>query len=166
MEDWMMNRSKAPLFAAAALVTLMATPTSAQVITLRAELHGGNETPAPILTGAFGTATVVVNMTARTISWTIDVFNYPSGLSAGHIHVGPPGVSGPTMVNFAIPGPLSNDFRLTGTATDAGITLRPEQGIRTPDDAYQSILGNATYVNLHSLVNPGGEIRGQLIRVP
>jgi hypothetical protein len=141
---------------------LAAAPASAQTYTLTADLHGGNETPAGIITGAFGTATVVVNMTERTVSWTIDVFNLPSGLVAGHIHVGAPGIGGPTMVNFTVPGPLSNDFRLTGNATDAGVTLRPEQGIRTPDDAYQAILGGNTYVNLHTQVNPGGEIRGQL----
>jgi hypothetical protein len=160
-EQPMMSRWKTVLMAAAVLMTLAAAPATAQTFTLTANLTGGEETPI-ILTGAFGTATVTVDMGARTISWVVDVFNLPSGVTLGHIHVGPVGVAGPTMVNFTVPTPASNDFRITGSATDAGITLRPELGIRSADDAYQAILGGNTYVNIHSAVNGGGEIRGQL----
>jgi CHRD domain len=158
----MMPRLKHALIAAAALMTFAAAPVSAQTFTLTANLHGGEETPAVIVTGAFGTATVTVDMATRTITWTVDVFNLPSGVTAGHIHVGAPGAGGPTMVNFTVPTNASNDFRISGSATDSGITLRPEQGIRSADDAYQAILGGNTYVNVHSNVNQGGEIRGQL----
>ena len=119
-----------------------------------------------IVTGAFGTAVVTVDMATRTITWTVDVFNLPSGVTLGHIHVGAVGAAGPTMVNFVVPVPASNDFRISGSATDSGITLRPDQGIRSADDAFQAILGGNTYVNVHSTVNPGGEIRGQLRLVP
>jgi hypothetical protein len=164
LEETTMHRPKLlSALAAAALLFLTAAPASAQTYTLVANLTGGEETPAPGLnTGAFGTATVTVNMSTRTVSWVIDVFNLPSGLTAGHIHVGAEGTPGPTMVNFAIPGPVSNDFQLTGSATDSGFTLRPDQGIRTVDDGFQAIIGGNTYVNLHSQVTPGGEIRGQL----
>lgn len=159
----MMSRWNHVLFAAAALITFAAAPASAQTFTLTANLHGGEETPAVVVTGAFGTATVTVDMSTRTITWIVDVFNLPSGVTAGHIHVGAVGAGGPTMVNFAVPTPASNDFRITGTATaESGITLRPEQGIRSTDDAFQAILGGNTYVNVHTTVNPGGEIRGHL----
>jgi hypothetical protein len=158
----MTSRWKSVLFAALTFLTVAAVPVSAQTFTLTANLHGGEETPAVIVTGAFGTATVTVNMTTRTISWVVDVFNLPSGVTAGHIHVGAPGAGGPTMVNFTVPSPASNDFRISGSATESGITLRPDQGIRSADDAFQAILGGNTYVNIHSAVNGGGEIRGQL----
>jgi hypothetical protein len=150
--------------AAIALVALAAAPASAQTFTLTANLHGGEETPAVVVTGAFGTATVTVDMATRTITWIVDVFNLPSGVTAGHIHVGAVGAGGPTMVNFTVPTTASNDFRISGSATDSGITLRPDQGIRSADDAFQAILGGNTYVNVHSAANPGGEIRGQLRR--
>lgn len=140
-----------------------AVPASAQTFTFTAALNGANETPSPINTGAFGSATVTVNMTTRTITWSVDVFNLPSGVTAGHIHVGAAGTGGPTMVNFTVPTTASNDFNISGSATDSGITLRPDQGIRSTDDAFQAILGGNTYVNVHSSVNPGGEIRGQLV---
>lgn len=153
------------LFAAVVLVGLAAAPASAQTFRLTANLHGGEETPV-IVTGAFGTAVVTVDMATRTITWTVDVFNLPSGVTLGHIHVGSVGAAGPTMVNFVVPTPASNDFRISGSATASDITLRPDQGIRSADDAFQAILGNNTYVNVHSSVNPGGEIRGQLRLVP
>jgi CHRD domain len=154
---------KAVLFLGAGIFALGAAPASAQTFTLTASLNGANETPAPgINTGAFGSATVTVNMTTRTVSWVIDVFNLPSGVTAGHIHVGAPGTPGPTVVNFVVPSPASNDFRVSGSAQDTEFTLRPEQGIRSADDMFQAILGGNSYVNIHTTVNGGGEIRGQL----
>ena len=159
----MISRWKPVLLAACLLAS--AAPLSAQTFTLTASLHGGNETPAAVVTGAFGNATVTVDMTARTVSWIVDVFNLPSGVTAGHIHVGAPGAGGPTVVNFVVPTPASNDFRVAGTMRDVEFTLRPDQGIRSPDDMFQAILGGNTYVNIHSQVNGGGEIRGQLTLV-
>ena len=159
----MISRWKPVLFAACLLA--LAAPLSAQTFTLTASLHGGNETPAVVVTGAFGNATVTVDMTARTVTWVVDVFNLPSGVTAGHIHVGAPGAGGPTVVNFVVPTPASNDFRVAGTMRDVEFTLRPDQGIRSPDDMFQAILGGNTYVNIHSQVNGGGEIRGQLTLV-
>jgi hypothetical protein len=157
----MTSHWKAALFFVV-LVMLSARSASAQTYTLTANLHGGNETPAVIVTGAFGTATVTVDVTARTVTWVVDVFNLPSGVTAGHIHVGAPGAGGPTVVNFVVPTPASNDFRISGSARDTEFTLRPDQGIRSADDMFQAILGGNSYVNVHTQVNGGGEIRGQL----
>ena len=66
------------------------------------------------------------------------------------------------VVTFAPPVHASNDFSFTGTVKDTEFILRPDQGIRSADDMFQAILGGNTYVNVHSDVNPGGEIRGQL----
>ncbi len=149
---------------AAGLVGVATAPASAQTYTLTAQLSGGNETPAPGLnTGAFGSATVTVDMSARTVTYRVDVFNLPSGIVASHIHVGALGTPGPIVVNFAPPVPASNDFAFSGTVKDTEFLLRPDQGIRSPDDMFQAILGGNTYVNVHSQANPGGEIRGQLV---
>jgi len=152
------------LITATGLVAAAAAPATAQTFTLTAQLHGGNETPAPgINTGAFGTATVVVDMGARTVTYHVEVFNLPSGVSASHIHAGAVGTPGPVVVNFAPPVPASNDFAFSGTVKDSEFLLRPEQGIRSADDMFQAIIGGNSYVNVHSAANPGGEIRGQLV---
>jgi CHRD domain len=155
---WMMA-----LVGAAVLTGLTARPASAQTFTLTAQLNGANETPAALNTGAFGSATVTVNMTNRTVTYRVDVFNLPSGVTASHIHAGAAGTGGPVVVNFAPPVPASNDFSFSGTVKDTEFILRPDQGIRSADDMFQAILGGNSYVNVHSTVNPGGEIRGQLL---
>ena len=160
----MTSRRMMPFLVAAWCSAFAAAPASAQTFTLTAELHGGNEPPAPgINTGAFGSASVTVDMRARTVTYRVDVFNLPSGVTASHIHVGAVGTGGPVVVNFAPPVPASNDFAFSGTVKDTEFLLRPEQGIRSADDMFQAILGGNSYVNVHSAVNPGGEIRGQLV---
>jgi CHRD domain len=155
------------LLVAAGISALAAVPASAQTFTLTATLTGdgeGSRTANGILTGAFGSATVVVDMTARTVTYHVDVFNLPSGVTASHIHVGAQNTgAGPVVVNFAPPIHASNDFGYSGVVKDTEFILRPDQGIRSADDMFQAILGGNSYVNVHSDVNPGGEIRGQLI---
>ena len=148
--------------AIAAMTLLFAAQAQAQTVTFTASLSGSNETPPVAATGAGGSATVTLDVGAQTVSWVIDVFNFPSGVTAGHIHVGGPGVAGPTLINFAVPTPASNDFRVAGTARAADLLPRAAQGINSWEDLVQSMLTGQTYVNIHSQVNPGGEIRGQL----
>ena len=141
----------------------------AQVIRFTANLSGNQETPAPgVLTGAFGTATVTLDLGTQVVTWSIDVFNMPSGTNNAHFHVGGPGVAGPTVVNIAFPANISNDFNLSGSATSANLNSPGgrDQGIRSWEDFMQALIGGQMYLNIHSAVNPGGEIRGQLIRVP
>ena len=160
----MTSRWTTALVIAAALIGLAGAPASAQTFTLTAQLNGANEPPIPgINTGAFGSATVIVDMAARTVTYKVDVFNLPSGVTASHIHVGAVGTAGPVVVNFAPPVPASNDFGFSGVVKDTEFLLRPDQGIRSADDMFQAILGGNSYVNVHSSVNPGGEIRGQLV---
>lgn len=148
----------------AVMLALAAAPAAAQSFTLTAQLSGAGEltgtTPA-INTGAFGDCTIVVDMAAATIASTVRVFNLPSGVTASHIHVGAAGTAGPVIVNFAPPVTASNDFGFSGTAAFSTIVLRPDQGIRSIEDAVQAILGGNSYCNVHSNVNPGGEVRGQ-----
>ena len=134
----------------------------AQTFTLTAALTGSEESPG-INTGAFGNATVTVDLGARAVTYRVDVFNLPSGATASHIHVGGVGTTGPIIVNFAPPITASNDFSYAGTVPEAQFIMRPEQGIRSGDDAFQAILGGNSYVNVHSSVNPAGEIRGRLV---
>jgi hypothetical protein len=100
------------------------------------------------------------------LDWVVDVFNFPSGVTAAHIHAGGLGVAGPVVVNFTVPTGASNDFRLTGTARPADVVARQAQGVNTWEDLVQAILTGHAYVNVHSQVNGGGEIRGQLVQKP
>ena len=128
---------------------------------LHAYLTGGAEAPTAVNTGAYGHAVVTIDPAAGEVSWVIDVFNYPTGLTASHIHVGSPGTAGPIIIDFAPTAVgVSGPFRLTGSTRN--FTARPERGIRSMEEAMIAISAGNTYVNVHSQANPGGEIRGQL----
>ena len=157
----MSSRAIRILLLAAASAFVSALPAAAQTYTLTATLTGAGENPV-INTGAFGSATITVDIGARTVTYRVDVFNLPSGVTASHIHAGAAGTNGPVVVNFAPPQTASNDFGFSGTVRDTEFILRPNEGIRSADDMFQAIVGGNTYVNVHSAVNPGGEIRGQL----
>ena len=159
-----MSRWMIALFLTAGLIGLAASPASAQSFTLTAQLNGANEatqTANGINTGAFGDCTIVVDIGAQSLTYSVRVFNLPSGVTASHIHVGAEKTAGPVVVNFAPPVPASNDFGFSGTVAFSAFVLRPDQGIRSSDDMVQAILGGNSYCNVHSSVNPGGEIRGQ-----
>jgi len=150
---------------ALALVLVLSTQASAQTITLRANLNGGEETPAIINTGAVGTAEVSVDVTNREVLVTLKVFNMPTPTTAGHIHSGSRLTPGPTVLNFppslvGRTGDFTMVFRLADTP--GVFNVRSAVGINTIDDAIQAIVGGNTYVNIHSQQYPGGEIRGQL----
>lgn len=151
--------------ASSALITMAAATAQAQTVELSALLSGSNEVPG-VLTGAGGTATVSVNTATQAVSYTIDVFNLPSGATAAHFHVGGPGLAGPVVVNFVVPPNISNDFTISGTATASDLVPRQGQGIGSWDDFIQALLLGQVYVNVHSAVNGSGEVRGQVIREP
>lgn len=161
-----MRRTTKCLIAAAALLLGASAQANAQTVRLTTIMSGSNETPAIVVTGATGTAEVFVNLATQTLTYTVNVFNLPSGAVGGHFHVGGPGAGGPVVVDLAPPANISNDFVLRGSADATSLRARPEQGIRTWEDFIQALVGNQVYVNIHSAVNPGGETRGQLIVSP
>lgn len=130
-------------------------------ITVTAMLDGSQENP-PVVTGAHGRATFTLNRTTGQITVRVDVYNLPTGLTGAHIHVGPRGVNGPIILPFRWTPNLSNDFAITDTLTSTDLTTRTAQGIGSMEDALFSIASGATYVNIHTTANPGGEIRGQI----
>jgi hypothetical protein len=147
------------------LILGLSSVAQAQTVRFTATLSGANETPG-VITGAFGTADVTWDRATQTLTWIVDVFNMPSGTTNAHFHVGGPGVAGPTVVNIAFPAQISNDYRLSGSATAENLLPRNDQGIRSWQDFEQSLFGGQLYINVHSALNPGGEIRGQVLRVP
>lgn len=157
--------------AVAAALLISATPSSAQVVNMTATLTGGEETTATpgvlgILTGAVGTATVSVDAVNEEVAVQLQLFNFATGTTAGHIHVAPRGVAGPVVLNFPIPAGRTGDLPLSFRLGAAAFVARPELGINTMQDAIQAIVGGGAYVNIHSSQFPAGEIRGQLTVVP
>ena len=106
-----------------------------------------------------------LNTATNDVAYKFDLYNLPTGTTAGHFHAGAPGVAGPVVVNFVVPAAISNDFGISGTAKAADLVPRAAQGINSWDDFIQALLLGQVYANFHTQANPGGEIRGQVIRV-
>ena len=146
------------LVIAAMFMLGMAGTAQAQLVRFTANLSGDQETPAPgILTGrvwyCHGHARPGV---ADRDAGTSMCSTCRAGPTTRTSTSAAPGVAGPTVVNIAFPPNVSNDFNLSGSATEsfAGFTLRPDQGIRSWDDFMQSLMGGQMYLNIHSAVNP------------
>ena len=159
-----MRRALTLAMAGLFVLLVSAAQAQAQTITWTATLTGAQEIPV-VVTGAVGTATLTWNTTTKTGTYRVDVYNMPVGTTASHIHVGPVGGGGPVVINFTVPaGGISNDFGLSGTFACSDVVARPAQGINSCEDFEQAILLDNAYVNVHSTANPGGEIRGQIVR--
>lgn len=139
-----------------------AMPASAQTVALHATLIGSEEVPI-VLTGAVGTVNINVDTVSLELTVDMRVFNLPTGSTASHIHVGPPGIGGPVVIDFPIARGITGDTTLNFRLHDGpAFHPRPEIGIITWADAVQAIVGGNSYVNVHTSGNGGGEIRGRL----
>jgi len=106
-------------------------------------LSGSQEIP-PVTTGATGNGTIKVGAD-RSVSGSV-MTNGVNG-TAAHIHLAAMGQNGPVIV------PL--------TKTADGVWSVPA-GVTLTDAQYEAFKAGNLYVNVHSDLNKGGEIRGQL----
>lgn len=149
-----------------------ATPTPAADPKFTATLLPGNEAPTPTTNAdASGSGTVTVtmhntkdaagNITASNADFTVTLTGFPAGttLTGAHIHPGAAGIAGGVIWNLAL---TSGEFVLANGA----VTFT--KSAVTPNDVAtaQGILNNPAgfYFNVHTTINTGGAVRGQLVR--
>jgi hypothetical protein len=119
-----------------------------------------------------GTFTATLDTATNLFTYTGSFSGLTSNVNNGHIH-GPftPGgqaTTGSVILNFSnLPGATFVGF---GTATSGSIsgsaTLNASTQISSTvngDSLKKLLLAGKTYVNIHTVTNPGGEIRAQLI---
>jgi hypothetical protein len=112
----------------------------------RTTLSGANEVP-PRDTPAWGIGHATLDLDTKmfTFEYTFDDLLAPQ--TAAHIHVGAPDVAGPVLY----PLPMGSPSGLEQILTDMDI---------------EQLTSGLWYVNVHSTLYPGGEIRGQFVPVP
>lgn len=116
------------------------------------------ETPA-IAGGGVWTATCTLDGGTAEIACSASVYNI-GNLTAGHMHVGGPGVSGPVVLGIAgLPTNSSGDFTHSWTWTADDVSTRPAQGVTTMTDVFQACASGNCYLNFHTTANRSGEIR-------
>lgn len=117
-----------------------------------AVLSGSQEVPARD-TQAYGAAQATYDPVTNTITTLVFVYNLTNTLTDSHIHEAPAGVNGPVRVAF---GGAAN-YEVSETTYAQVFEDRTYNG--TP----LLLLNNGAYVNVHSNVFGGGEVRGQLL---
>jgi hypothetical protein len=129
-----------------------------------AKLRGRFEVP-PVNTNATGKVLFRLSSDFRRLHFFLKV-NDIRNVTQAHIHLGFPGQNGP-VVAFLF-GPSS--FGITeqrgiveGTLTRNNL-IGPLQGGSIIDLVREIQRGNA-YANVHTVQNPNGEIRGQIVRI-
>jgi hypothetical protein len=132
-----------------------------------AHLSGDEEVP-PVDTQAQGQAIFQLNAEGDALSFRLLVANIED-VTQAHIHCGAAGVNGPVVVflfGLDPAGVTVNGVLSQGTITEDDIIARPDSpecpgGVASFDDLLAKMRSGDTYTNVHTLVNPGGEIRGQ-----
>ena len=120
-------------------------------------LTQAGEVPTPKPSSATGSAVIIVY--PQSIDYQVSASSATS-VTMAHIHNGAPGVAGPIVVtlysNVAQPTTPNGVFA-SGTLTDANLPA----GVTIASLKTLIASGNA-YVNVHTTLNPSGEIRGQI----
>jgi hypothetical protein len=162
--------AKANLTAALGIL-LAAVPMSAATI-FSTTLSGANEVP-PVASA--GTGSMLVTLDVNTLSVSITFSGLTTPDVAAHIHCcGPVGVSEPIAVPFTTfptgltAGSFSASYDLTSAASYSDAFLTANGGTAASAEAafLAGLNAGQSYGNIHTTLNPGGEIRGQLAAIP
>ncbi len=110
-------------------------------------MSGGLETP-PNASSGTGAVVATVYPSTRAVTYTATYKDLTGPATAAHIH-GPaaPGANAPPVVTATVsPSPISGSYTLTPAQLD-------------------DLMAGKDYFNIHTAANPGGEIRGQMVRM-
>ncbi len=131
-----------------------------QSTTYATTLAGAKERPNPNVSTATGTATFI--MVGSTLNYTVTATGLSGNITGSHIHVGSADASG------GIVSDLTQTGTQTGTVVTGSINLALPivRGTSTiTGDSLKVLLNNGNaYVNIHTAIYPGGEIRGNLTK--
>ena len=120
-------------------------------------LTGSEEVP-PVQTNATGMADISpYTIAGDSITYSENATNI-EGVTAGHIHYGKEGENGLIVFTMFKYDPPRDEVLETGTIT-ADKLEGPLQGKQVSDLAFAGANGSL-YMNIHTLENPNGEIRG------
>jgi CHRD domain len=167
------------IFMVAAALMLPVTAAYAAAITFTVALAGANEVP-PVNSPGTGTAIVTLDPTAQTLQLDVTFSGLTSNSTAAHIHCCLLAGGGPNlMVATAVPAfsgfPLgvtsgtymSPVFNLTQSSFYNPSFVTAEGGVPQAEAAFIDAFEHGlSYLNIHTVNNPGGEIRAQLVPAP
>jgi len=134
------------LIAGIALLTGFAGAAQAEKITLKADLKGSNEVP-PNASPASGKAEATLDTETKVLSWKVTYADLTGPAMGAHFH-----------------GP-SEAGKNAGIALPFKTVQSPIEGTATlTDNQMADLLAGKWYANIHTGANPGGELRGQMMK--
>lgn len=138
----------------AAVVAAAGVCAGAWAQTHQAFLNGANERPVPVVTPGFGYGSFILN--GLNLSWNITWQDMTGPATVAHIHKvtdtsDPLNSFGGVVLDFGNFGPITSPM--------IGMTTISQQLANDIDAGF-------TYVNIHSMMFPGGELRGQIEVIP
>ena len=126
------------------MMELMYKPHSDQLL-FAGRMNGDQ---AGITTDAVGIGSFMLNSTMDTICYEISVNGLSGIITAIHLHNAPVGMMGPVVIDL-------------GAGIDGNIVKGSITGTELSDHLMNFLKGEL-YINLHTMANAGGEIRGQV----
>ena len=118
----------------------------AETVPFHAALNGASEVPAKTIEGK-GTAAASLDTATKMLTYTIEYTGLSGPATAAHFH-GPADAGANAGVVLPFPTPTA-PIKGTATLTDAQMA---------------DLMAGKWYANIHTAANPGGEIRGQVLR--
>jgi hypothetical protein len=126
---------------------LSAMPVKAEMQSYKADLKATSEVP-PTTSQGTGTLTATFDTASKKLLWKGTMSGLSGNATAAHFH-GPaePGKNAGVMV--PVTGVTTGSFEGSATLTD---------------DQAKALMNGQTYFNVHTAANPGGEVRGQVVK--
>ena len=114
---------------------------------MKATLNGKSEVP-PNTSAGTGTADIDYDAATKKLTWKVTYSGLSGPATAAHFH-GPAEADKNAGVAVAIPNATSSPAEGSATLTDAQAA---------------DLVAGKYYINIHTAANPGGEIRGQVMK--
>lgn len=155
------RRGTIALALALLLMLVGATVASAEGLIFKASLNGAQDN-----TDSIGRGTAKFVVTDKGIEYQL-VISSIDEVTMAHIHLAPRGSNGPIVVWLRPKAPPAEapTGAFKGTYASGVITAKdlvgPLAGMKL-DDLLKEMKAGNTYVNVHTVPHPGGEIRGQI----
>ncbi len=134
----------------------------------RASLDGYHETPLSISTNGTGSFRATLNPTGDELTYELQYSGLEGGpLLFAHVHIGQTGTTGGVMFFLCgggKPACPNGPATVTGTVNASDIIGPAGQGVAAGEfeEAIRAMRTGAAYANVHTMVYPSGEIRGQI----
>lgn len=141
----MTSSFRATAAAMALAATVLVSPVFAETMSFKADLKSA---PGVAPTTGEGKLTAAYDTETRKLSWKGNVSGLSGNVTAAHFH-GPaePGQNAGVLIPAA--GVKIGEFEGSATLTN---------------DQAKAVTGEKTYFMIHTAANPGGEVRGQVMK--